>query len=135
MVCVTVLGQSALLASRETAGLLNTCGGGDERIRGEHAARKGGMKEVAKSFTRVGDSVVVHVRVRPRPELDFSGPVPSWRDNERRRGERRRARQGGGQALPLVFERAELSVKFLQFPVLLGLKGHHLLNVPTQRGQ
>lgn len=90
---------------------------------------------MAKSFTRVGDSVVVHVRVRPGPQLDFSRPVPAWRDNERRRGERRRARQGGGQTLPLVFERAELSVKFLQFPVLLGLEGYHLLDVPTQRGQ
>lgn len=93
------------------------------------------MKEVAKSFTRVGDSVVVHVRVRPGPELDFSRSVPTGRDNKRRRGKWRRARQGGGQTLPLVFERAELSVKFLQFPVLLGLQGYHLLDVPTKTGQ
>lgn len=45
---------------------------------------KGRTKEVANSFTRVGDSVVVHVRVWPGPQLDFSGPVPTWRDDERR---------------------------------------------------
>lgn len=91
MVCVTVLGKSALLPSRETAGLLNTCGEGDETIGTEHTASKGGIKEVAKSFTRVGDSVVVHVRVRPGPQLDFSRPVPTRRDNKRRHGEWRRA--------------------------------------------
>lgn len=59
------------------------------------------------------DPVVIHVRVRSGPELDFSWPVPSRRENRRRCGQWRCARQRGRQTLPLVFEGPELSVKLL----------------------
>lgn len=78
------------------------------------------------------DPIVIHVRVRSGPELDFSWPVPTRRENRRRCGQWRCTRQGGRQTLPLVFEGPKLSVKLLQFPVLLGLKGYHLLDVPIK---
>lgn len=75
------------------------------------------------------DPVIIHVRVRPGPELDFGWPVPTRREDRCCR-KRRGPGQGGRQTLPLVFEGTELPVQFLQLSVLLGLKGYHFFNVP-----
>lgn len=81
----------------------------------------------------MSDSVVIYVRMRPRPELDFGWPGPTRRKGWRRRGKRRGSGQGGRQTLPLVFEGTELSVQLLQLSVLLGLKGYHLFDVPIEQ--
>lgn len=99
---VAVQGQSTLFTTRETTRLLNG---------------------------RVCNSVVIHVRVWPLPELGFGWPGPTRREDRRRRGKRRRSGQGGRQTLPLVFEGTKLSVQFLKLSVLLGLKGNHLFDV------
>lgn len=78
------------------------------------------------------NSVVIHVRVRPGPELDFGWPVPTRREDRRCCGKRRGSGQGGRQTLPLVFEGTKLSVQFLQLSVLLGLEGYHLFDVPIE---
>lgn len=90
-------------------------------------------RELIKSLTRVSDSVVIYVRMRPRPELDFGWPGPTRRKGWWRRGKRRGSGQGGRQTLPLVFEGTELSVQLLQLSVLLGLKGYHLFDVPIEQ--
>lgn len=79
------------------------------------------------------DSVVIHVRVRPRSELDFGWPGPTRREDRGSRGKRRDAGQGGRQTLPLVFEGTKLLVQLLQLSVLLGLKAHYLFDVPVKK--
>lgn len=74
-------------------------------------------------------SIVIHVRVRPGPELDFGWPVSTRREDRRSCGKRRGSGQGGRQTLPLVFEGTKLPVQFLQLPVLLSLKGYHFFDV------
>lgn len=99
----------------------------------QRASHKWGKKESEReSITRVCDSVVIHVRVRPGPELDFGWPGPAGREDRRCRGKRRGSGQGGRQTLSLVFEGTKLSVQFLQLSVLLGLKGYHLFDVPIE---
>lgn len=63
-----------------------------------------------KSLTRVRNSIVIHVRMRPWPELDFRWPGPTRREERRCRRKRRGSGQGGRQTLPLVFEGSKLSV-------------------------
>lgn len=84
-----------------------------------------------KQVTGVRNSVVVHVRVRSRPELDFGWPRPA-RGEGRGSGKRRGSGQGERQRLPVVFEGAELPVQLLELSVLLGLERHHLLDVPIE---
>ena len=83
------------------------------------------------TVTRGCDSIVVQVRMRPGPELDLVGPGPAGGQGGGRRGKRGRSRQGERQGVPVVFEGAQLLVQPLQLSVLLGLKRHHLLNVPV----
>lgn len=70
-------------------------------------------ERVNESLTQVCNSVVIHVRVRPGPELDFGWPVSTRREDRRCCGKRRGSGQGGRQTLPLVFEGTKLSVQFL----------------------
>lgn len=90
-------------------------------------------KDFKKVRTRVRNSIVIHVRVRPGPDLDFGWPGPTRREYRRSHGKRRGSRQGGRQTLPLVFEGTKLSVQLLQLSVLLGLKGYHLFDVPVDK--
>lgn len=75
------------------------------------------------------NSIVVHVRVWSGPKLGFGRPGPAGREDRRSRGQRRSPGEGDRQTLPLVFERAQLSVQLLQLSVLLRLKGNHLFDV------
>lgn len=85
------------------------------------------------SLTRACSSIVVHVRVRSWPKLDFGWPWPAWREDRRSCRKRGSSAQGGRQTLSLVFKRTKLSVKFLKLSVLLGLKRNNLSDVSTDR--
>lgn len=55
------------------------------------------------------ETVVIHVRVRPGPELALGRPVPTRREDSGRCGQRCSG-QRRRQTLPLVFEGAKLFV-------------------------
>lgn len=60
-------------------------------------------------LTRMCDPIVIHVGVRPGPELAFGWPVPTRREDRGCCGQGGSG-QRGRQTLPLVFEGAKLLV-------------------------
>ena len=80
-------------------------------------------------FTGMHHTVVIHVGVRPGPELDFGLSGPAGGEGRGSGGEGRRAGQGERQVVPVVLEGTQLPVELLELLVLLGLQGDHLLNV------
>lgn len=89
--------------------------------------------EFIKTLTRVCDSIVIDMRVRPGSKLVFGWPGPARGENRRRCWKRRCSGQRDRQTLPLVFEGSKLSIQLLKFSVLLSLKGNHLFDVSTKR--
>lgn len=71
------------------------------------------------------------MRVGSLSHFDLCRSWSAWGEN-RRCWQRWDLGQGNRQTLPLVFEGTKLPVKFLQLPVLLGLKRYHLLDVPVK---
>lgn len=84
----------------------------------------------ANVSTSMCDSVVIHVRVRSRPQFDFGWPGSPRGDGWGRCGKGGAQRKTSRETLPLVFLGTKLSVQFLQLSVLLGLKRHHFFDVP-----